>query len=52
MYRSAANLARKPAYTMALEDAIDPCVRNLDVMITGAKAIQWNIAGGIPGLWH
>jgi hypothetical protein len=35
MNRSAANLTRKPAYTMALEDAIDPCVRNLDVMIAG-----------------
>ena len=35
MHRSAANLARKSAYAMALEDAINPCVRNLDVMITG-----------------
>ena len=26
---------RKSAYAMALEDAINPCVRNLDVMITG-----------------
>ena len=34
-HRSAANLARKSAYAMALEDAINPCVRNLDVMITG-----------------